>query len=48
MRIYYYLLCRLLLGKIKRRLVALVLHQGRDVRISSNFTAGELYGPPKE
>ena len=44
MRIYYYLLCRLLLGKIQRRLVALVLHQGKDVRISGKFTAGELYG----
>lgn len=43
MRLYYLTLSLLLLRKIQKRLMAIVIHHGRDVRISKTFMAGELY-----
>ncbi len=43
MRYYYFILSCLTIKKIQNRLIDIVLCHGRDVRISKNCTAGEMY-----
>lgn len=48
MRYYYFILNYLTIKKIQNRLIDIVLYHGRDIHISKNCTAGEMYAKMKD